>query len=97
MVLRARVLPLYMFVPRLLTPSCHKAMCLLMCQSGMDHIMDRLMGSLMDSCIGHLMDYLMDSLMDQLMNHAMECLMDNPIHLMVPGINPLISLLTMAL
>ena len=60
-------------------------MCLLMCQPGMDHIM----GSLMDSLIGHLTDNLMD--------HPMEHLMDKLIHLMGPGINLLISLLTMDL
>ena len=68
-------------------------MCLLMCQSGMDHIMDRLMGSLMDSIIGHLVD----SIMENLMEHPMECLMDTTIHLMDSGINLLICLLTMAL
>ena len=64
-------------------------MFLLTCQSGMDC----LMVSLTENIIGHLMDSIMDSLMD----HPMEHLMDKPIHLMGLGINPLISLLTMAL
>ena len=44
----------------------------------------------------HIMDHLMDSLMDQLMDDPMEHLMEKLIHLMGLGINPLISLLTMA-
>ena len=59
-------------------------MFLLMCQLSLDQIM----GILMDSLIGHLMDSLMD--------HPMEHLMEKLIHLIGLGINPLISLLTMA-
>ena len=59
-------------------------MFLLMCQSGMD----LLMGSLMDSLIGHIIENIMESLMEHIM--------DKLIHLMGLGINPLISLLTMA-
>ena len=66
-------------------------MYLLMFQLDTDHIMDWLMGSLMDSLIGHLTDN-----MYNLMELPMEHLMEKLIHLMGLGINPLISLLTKA-